>query len=680
MINFHSIRFRFMGTIGLLMIVTLLLVAGSSYYFADKYLRASLAETEQAVADGAVNELNHIIDIAFVHVENLAVSPQVQGGDIKQIVPYLRDEQSRTGIFDNIAYVEGDGSAVNHQGGVANVSEREYFKKVMQTQKPYVSEVYVSKTGKKQSVALIVPIMRNGQIAGFMMGGVTLDKVSEIIQNIKYKNTGFGALLDGQGMYIANPNRPEVVGNMNLSTGVLAPELQEKLGDKGTLSPVLTKAVQDIIASGVQQYAEFKSTAGIDSVTSLYTVPLAGGQQWILMLTTSKEEAAREVNNLFRISLTLSVISLLCALAITFWISGTFARPIMDINQIAKNIAAGILNRLEKKVSDKSELGQLYDSIFSMNENLRQLVQQVKVQSEQVAASSEELTASAQQSAQASNQVAASITDVARGADEQLAAVNDTSTVVGHLSSSIQQVAVNAHEVAGKSVQVADKAAAGNQSIEQAVCQMTSIEQTVVTSAGVVAKLGERSKEIGQIVDTIAGIASQTNLLALNAAIEAARAGEQGRGFAVVAEEVRKLAEQSEEAAKQIASLISEIQIETDTAVESMGNGTKEVKLGAEVVNASGQAFREITALVTNVSEQIKEISTDIEEMAKGSRQIVEAVRKIDEVTKKTAAESQTVSAATEEQSAALEEIASSSQSLADLASDLQSAVDKFKV
>lgn len=146
--------------------------------------------------------------------------------------------------------------------------------------------------------------------------------------------------------------------------------------------------------------------------------------------------------------------------------------------------------------------------------------------------------------------------------------------------------------------------------------------------------MGERSKEIGQIVDTISGIAGQTNLLALNAAIEAARAGEQGRGFAVVAEEVRKLAEQSQEAAKKIAELIGEIQGDTDKAVIAMNEGTREVKTGAEVVNVAGAAFREIAEMVTQVSGQVKEISAALQQMASGSRQVASSVKKIDELSR----------------------------------------------
>ena len=143
---------------------------------------------------------------------------------------------------------------------------------------------------------------------------------------------------------------------------------------------------------------------------------------------------------------------------------------------------------------------------------------------------------------------------------------------------------------------------------------------------------------------------------------------------------MRKLAEQSQDAAKQIATLIGEIQGDTDKAVVAMNEGTHEVKRGAEVVNASGQAFEEIVALVTQVSDQVKEISAAIEQMATGSQRIVNSVNCIDSLSKKSAEESEVVSAATEEQSATMEEIASSSRSLAHLATDLREAVGKFRV
>jgi len=363
-----------------------------------------------------------------------------------------------------------------------------------------------------------------------------------------------------------------------------------------------------------------------------------------------------------------------------WYITKIIATPLNAMVVFCKEFATGDFRDKPRKVVRKDEIGQVADALADMRTAIRNLMKQINESAEQLAASSEELTASAEQSAQAANQVAQSITDVATSAEQQLSIATNASTVVQHMSVSIQQVAVNANKVAGQTSQAADKAKDGNKSVGKAVNQMVSIEQTVTTSAQVVSKLGERSKEIGQIVDTISGIAGQTNLLALNAAIEAARAGEQGRGFAVVAEEVRKLAEQSQNAAKQISALIGEIQGDTDRAVVAMNDGTREVKLGAEVVNASGRAFQEIADMVNNVSGQTQEISTAIEQIANGSQEIVGSVREIDELSKKTSGEAQTVSAATEEQSASMEEIASSSQALARLALDLQGAISKFQI
>ena len=363
-----------------------------------------------------------------------------------------------------------------------------------------------------------------------------------------------------------------------------------------------------------------------------------------------------------------------------FFITRMITKPLNTMVLFCNNLASGDFSDKPRTFVQKDELGQLADALVDMRGNLRIVLKQVNESAEHVAASSEELTASAEQSAQAANQVAASISEVATGAEKQVNVINKTSAVVEQMTVGLQHVATNTNLAAGKSAQAAETAKDGGNSVKKAVNQMTKIEQTVNHSAQVVTTLGERSKEIGQIVDTISGIAAQTNLLALNAAIEAARAGEQGRGFAVVAEEVRKLAEQSQEAAKKIATLISEIQGETDKAVFAMNEGTREVKIGTEVVTTAGHAFDEIAALVTEVSSQVQEISGALHQMEIGSQHIVSSVKEISGLSNNAAGEAQTVSAATEEQSASMEEIASSSQSLAKMAQDLQEAVSKFRI
>ncbi|KJR47397.1 Methyl-accepting chemotaxis protein [Desulfosporosinus sp. I2] len=379
-----------------------------------------------------------------------------------------------------------------------------------------------------------------------------------------------------------------------------------------------------------------------------------------------------------------TIISMILAFGVSLvfgiLLSNKISKQIVSIADDAEEIAKGNLKIGKFESSSKDEIGQLGRAFRTMTDNLIQLVQQVSLSSEQVAASSQQLSAGAEESAQASQQVAAAIMEVSVGTEKQRNAVNETSAVVQQMSAGIQQISGNAKTAVKTTEKTALSAVDGSQAIDKTIQQMINIEKTVTGSANVVMSLGERSREIGQIVDTISGIAAQTNLLALNAAIEAARAGEQGRGFAVVADEVRKLAEQSQEASKQIALLINEIQQDTQNAVISMNEGTHQVKLGTEVAETAGQAFNEITTLVNQVSFQVREISDEIQQMALGSQRIVSSVAEIHETSRDITGQTQTVSAATEEQTASVEEIASSSQVLATMADELQQSLLKFKI
>lgn len=345
----------------------------------------------------------------------------------------------------------------------------------------------------------------------------------------------------------------------------------------------------------------------------------------------------------------------------------------------ARHIAAGDL-RSKIMLDGDDEFAHIAHQFNTMVESMQKMIRKIKATATDVAGSSEELTANANQSAQVTQNVAQSITEVAEAAEKQMSIVTKSSATIDDFQHGLEEVITNQRHAREQTQATAQKATEGNSFVQSTVEQMNSIAQTVQQTGEIVGKLGERSKEIGNIVEIISNISGQTNLLALNAAIEAARAGEHGRGFAVVAEEVRKLAEESQNASQKISDLIQSIQAETSQAVASMEEGRREAEKGKENVTATGESFSEILSMIGDVKKASLAVSERVLQLREDMSTIVDGMSEVDTSAKGIGSESQNVSAATEEQAAGMEEIASSSRSLANMANDLQTETDKFKV
>lgn len=467
-----------------------------------------------------------------------------------------------------------------------------------------------------------------------------------------------------------------------LEAELTEPEAQEALAQIKTNVSAALPYLDQIVMYGKADLDDLGGSAFIANSSVFETASNSFAQ-----LAGLKEQAAQEAHHntaglyedTFTTQLIIIIIGVITNVLVAWYISTVISKPLNKFAGYMSHLAQGDLTQ-EVDIDSKDEIGNMAREFNAALSKIRELLKQVKDTVGEVLSSSQSLAASSGETGRTAQQVASTVEELARGAEEQAKSANIAGRAVNEMSDIIEEMGRKLQAMVDDSSKASGAATTGANLVKDAVTQMDSIRNTVDGSALVVKGLGDRSREIGQIVDVITTIADQTNLLALNAAIEAARAGEQGRGFAVVAEEVRKLAEQSRQAAEQISGLIREIQSETAKAVNAMESGTKEVAAGSSVIGDTGTAFEEIAQAVQTVVDQINAVSASANRMTQSSSEVVTAVENIANITEESAASTEEVSASAEEQTAAVQEIASAADSLARLSDELGREVSRFKL
>ena len=295
-------------------------------------------------------------------------------------------------------------------------------------------------------------------------------------------------------------------------------------------------------------------------------------------------------------------------------------KSVTEFLTIVSQIARGDLTLRGNVTNDA--LGNVVDSVNYMLDNFTRVLERVRKSAIDVASNANEILLSSE--------------DMSAGASQQDQEITNTSSAVEELTVSMKQVSNNAEASAEAARRALDAAESGNRAVRDTLEGMQRIRASVQATAKKIKSLGDRSLEISEIINVINDITEQTNLLALNAAIEAARAGEAGRGFAVVADEVRKLAEHSRTATKDIAALIKAIQAETNEAVVVMEEGTKEVEVGAKLADQAGKALEAISSVVRQSAELVQEISLASKQQVRGTEGVANAMQIISNITRQT--------------------------------------------
>ena len=653
-----SLQTKLVITTLTIFLIALSVLGGLNYWKSRQLLLHSAQDNLMTQTINSADQLGLWLEARRAEVETLADLPAIVNGDFETVLPFLQAFVKNKSVYETISYARLSGAMVDASGWRGNIANREYFQRALRGEIT-VSDPVVSKGSGKLIAVIAVPVKAQGNIVGVLSGVVKIEDIAKRVLAIKAGQTGYAYVLQRDGMLMIHPDR-EVAMKANAVNDDKAPP---------EIMAVAARMVNG--ESGIAHYAQ------ADKVIAF--APIAG-TTWSLGINASQQEVTSVISVLTAISSVTIGIGLVLVSVVLVWYARRITRPIKELESAANQIAGGNIAMTRLRIQANDEIGRLGQSFELMTETLRKLVRHTQAATTQVAASAADFTASSEQSAQAANQVATAIAETAQRADQQSVAVIKAVELVEIIVTAAQQETVNTNKAVGITRQAVDAAEEGNRAVDTAIKQMHQIQVSVNNSAKLVEELGEQSYEIGNIVETIAAIAGQTNLLALNAAIEAARAGDYGRGFAVVAEEVRKLAENSGEAAKQIAMLIGEVQAKTATAVQSMSHGMTEVEKGTAVVDTTGMAFRNIMVQVQAVADIARGVAGGLTQLAANSSSVLVAVKEIDASSGAIALQAQNISAATEEQLASMEEVAASGQALARLADELQAGVRQFKI
>ncbi|MFE4587912.1 methyl-accepting chemotaxis protein TlpA, partial [Bacillus subtilis] len=362
-----------------------------------------------------------------------------------------------------------------------------------------------------------------------------------------------------------------------------------------------------------------------------------------------------------------------------YFVIRSITKPLRRIVASAEKISEGDLTETIE-INSKDELGVLSESFNHMAHSLRSLIQGIKDSVEHVASSSEELTASADQTSRATEHITMAIEQFSNGSESQSEKIETTTEQINEMNDGLAELARAAAVITETSADSTEVSSKGETLVQKTAGQMNTIDHSVKAAEQVVKGLEIKSKDITNILRVINGIADQTNLLALNAAIEAARAGEYGRrGFSVVAEEVRKLAVQSADSAKEIESLISEIVKEIHTSLNVLQSVNKEVETGLVMTDETKQSFKHISQMTNQIASELQNMNATVEELSAGAQEISAASNDITAISKESSDGIQDIAASAEEQLASMEEISSSALTLERMSEELRDLTKQFK-
>lgn len=415
--------------------------------------------------------------------------------------------------------------------------------------------------------------------------------------------------------------------------------------------------------------------------TKAIVLPLedyAGNVSWALQQTVDISDQLAEKQKQTWMTLLYALVLITLSTLLIRWVIQRLFQPLERLTVEAERLAQGDLTVDTSRLESNDEVGMLARSFGAMTTELRRMIRSISSHATDVASSTEELAATSQNTTEAVEEIATAMQEVAESTDEQMEQNRQVAHISTEMSRDLQTVSDEIGHVTEAAIVTTNTARDGFETVQQAVREMEHLQQTSETLGTITTSLAERSSEVGQVIQLITNLSEQTDLLALNASIEAARAGEHGAGFAVVAEEVRQLAEQSNEAGRNVHQLIGDIQSQIESTVQTSHTSQEIVTNNLNLARGAGEAFETIYNEIARVTEEMKRATASLQTLSGETSRLLDTTEQSEQLSERSSHFVQQIAAASEEQYASIHEISGAIDTLTQMATELEQLTSHF--